>query len=563
MAKRTTRFLLIFLGLLLLPSGLYSQISKIAKKSYPKFVELLPQTDTSYTMCDSVINIGTAIFDAEQAESDSKMDTLFLAKFCKQMADVYVKNLDYSNATLYFLLSANYYQKIRDDLNAGNSISNYLLYYEVVRLNRMKNNNWRYIDSTIFDHGNADTTIWFTAKARSLTWSDKRDTLFVTINAGKAQNIVEGSKFDVFTTFDTFYAINRSVIQAGTGFITHIDNFTADGFIVINEGFNDTIFDNDAYEVKINVDKRFVGSQTAELGAFNIKFTDHLSNVYFVGGDGNLTINNSKFEKPLKVVMLQSMHDAIAYYDTSNPGVMETLIETGPFAGSTYRQCFKASRLYDLELFLDYIIAYPSKNINREFNLVSKYATWVINDCWLGNKESMVIDSLFLTPENELLARSQYWGGLYNQVTKTDSVLLKQIKDAYELNPQKRIAELNKLHKLAIATKNEKSDSFYSVNLLYEYYGVKDYNKALEYADRVWPKLKGWDKQLIALYKGVQFSNLHRSEEAIRFLDSSLAIDSGYYYAKGYKGWNLLKMGRIKQAIPYCQYSWNYDSFVP
>ncbi|MCC7296739.1 MAG: caspase family protein, partial [Bacteroidia bacterium] len=41
------------------------------------------------------------------------------------------------------------------------------------------------------------------------------------------------------------------------------------------------------------------------------------------------------------------------------------------------------------------------------------------------------------------------------------------------------------------------------------------------------------------------------------------AIDSGYYYAKGYKGWNLLKMGRIKQAIPYCQYSWNYDSFVP
>ncbi len=560
--KRHIYAIVLLLVCLVFSNVTQAQSSRFAKKNYPDFLALRKQADTSWVLADSAVGLGAKIFTAETEKENKRPDTTFLAELCKTMGELGQLSYDYETATLYHLLAGIYYQNIGNELEAGKTISKYLLTYEVIRLKRQKTNVWKAVDSTIFNHGKGDTVLWMTADARDLRWSPNGDTVFVVLNAGRAQNMIEGSKFDVFTTFDTFSNYNRRSIQAGTGFITHIDEFTSQGYMVFFDDFEDTIYHKDAFEIKIATDKRYYSGQLSQLGAYNIKFTNHASEVYFVGGDGNLTIDGGKFEIPIKKAMIQSFRDAISYYDSISPGVLDIKIETGRFGGMNYRDMFASATLFDLENFLDYIITYPAKYINQEYNLASRFATWVINDCYLGNNESRVLDSIFMLNKQQIMAKSQVWGEYYKQLTKADSVYLARVVNVYELQPEQRIYELEKLKELSRFSGNASSDSFYTVNLIYQHYGRKNQLAALSYADEIWPRLKGWDKQLIALYKGVLFSGLNRSEEAIRFLDSSLAIDSTYYYAKGYKGWNLIKLGKIKQAFPYCKSAWEVDSFA-
>lgn len=540
-----------------------AQVSKQGKKLYPQFQTIYTESAEHTDLVDSALAVGMRIFKAEQDQSAEKLDTVFMAVLCQDMAVLCERNFDYDASTPYFLLAASYFQKANKSLEAGLAMSRYLLAYEVVRLTRLKKDAWKSGDSLIFDHGNGDSTIWFTTNAREMHYSKKRDTIFVTLNSGRAQNIIEDSKFDIFTTFDTFEAIKRPIVQAGTGFITQINDFTCEGFVVLEEDFSDTIYDNDAFEVKIKVDKRFAQSYLSKLGGYNIKVTNHLSDVYYVGGDGNLTINSHRFERPLYLAMIQGMRDAISYYDSMDTNILDNTIDEGRFGGMTYRECMQVANEYDVERFMDYVSSYPAKYINREFSFLTIFITWAINGTYCGNDEQVVLDTILKLPKEILLSEKQVWGNYYRVLTDPDSVFLKMVSNQYELNPTKRIEILDKMQALAIAMGNAQSDSFYSVNLLYEYYGVKKYNKALDYADHVWPRLQGMQKRLIALYKGVLFSSLNNSMEAIRFLDSSLEIDSGYFYAKGYKGWNLIKLGRLKEAFPHCEYAWQYDSMVP
>lgn len=553
---------ILFLAICLCSSLANAQISKLGKKMYPKFQTLASQADTNFSLVDSALSMGIEIFKAEQEAADKKMDTLFMAMLCDDLGALSELNYEYEAAAPYYLLAGTYYQKINKDLEAGISISKYLLSYEVVRLTRVKKDAMKPSDSIIFDRGKADTTIWISTSAREMRRSAEGDTLFVKLNGGKAQNVTIDSKLDVFTTFDTFYAIKRNIIKAGTGFITQINDFTCEGYVVLEPDFDDTIYDNDAWEIKVDVDKRFVTSQIAKIAAYNIKLFDHNSDRYLIGGEGNLTINAERFEKPLILAMLDEFQKSIPYYDSTRPGVLDNMIDEGRFGGMTYRQCLQSATYFDVTVFIDYIGSYPARSINTEKNIIAVFIQWALDGAYTGKSEQEVFDSIFYMPNARLMDNYKVWGEYYKTLTKPDSVMMKMNDDRYELYPEKKIALLEKMLELSKAVNNKTSDSFYTIHLVYQYYNVKKYKVALEYSDKIWDRLYGFHKQLIALYKGVFYSNLNNSTEAIRYLDSSLAIDSNYFYAQGYKGWNLIKLGRLKDAFPYCEYARNWDSSV-
>ena len=218
--KRHISPIVLLLVCLLFSAVTQAQSSRFAKKNYPNFLELRKLADTSWVLADSAVGLGAEIFTAETEKENKRPDTAFLAELCKNMGELGQLSYDYETATLYHLLAGIYYQSIGNELEAGKTISKYLLTYEVVRLRRQKTNVWKAVDSTIFNHGKGDTVLWMTAEARELWWSPDGDTLFAVLNAGRAQNMIEGSKFDVFTTFDTFSNNKRRSIQAGPGFIT-------------------------------------------------------------------------------------------------------------------------------------------------------------------------------------------------------------------------------------------------------------------------------------------------------------------------------------------------------
>lgn len=537
-----------------------AQVSKKAKKLYPDYRSAYLNADSSQKNLDSAISWGLAILSYELDAKDKKIDTLFFGTMCFELGELLQKNYNYQLAVQYYLLAASSFEKIKRTGEAGKALGKYLFAFGVLKEIRNIKPEMGSNDSAIFSHGETDTFIWYTVMAPERKWNKNRDTIWVTINAGKAQSVLANSKLDVFTTFDTFASYSRKVKLVGTGFITEINDFSSTGFVALKDGFNDTVYDRDAWEVKIGANKKFIQSQFADLAVYNIVLYDYLQENCFLAGEGNLTINSPRFDNLLKKQMLKDLYDAAVYYMDIIPELFATTISGGRFKGMTYEECMKKSTMFDLEMFLDYVNSYPAKYLNREFKFAEVYLTWAMNEAPLGNSEYRVLDSIFSFNQQYLLQNAGAWYDYYLQIIKADSQLIAKTGREYQLDVNKKIEQYVKMQAFARKNNNSLMDSIFTINLVFENYSGQHYLRSLENANYIWPRLQGYDKRLISLYKGIIYSHQDKNEDALQFLDTALAIDSSYFYARGYKGWNLLKTGNVKQAFPHCLYAWKYDS---
>lgn len=541
---------------------LNAQSTKFAKKKYPHFLELKSMADTSLDFYDTTVNLGMDIINAEFDNKEKGYDTLFVANVSSDIAGIFQKQYKYSLASIYYKLAAAYYRLKGKETESGNAVGFYL--YNMVFLEDWKLSfpEWTETDSTLFARGKKDSAWWVTARASSITKSENGDTLFITIESGRAQGLRENSKFDVFTTFDTFYNVDRTSVKAGTGFLTEISDYTSKGYIVLFDEFKDTIYKDDAFEVIAELDKDLLESDIAQIAAYNIKFYNHRGDRYYVAGDASLTLSTSRFDKIIKQAILHDFEDAIVYYNEVDSTIMQTEITSGPFNGMTYEQCLRNTTMFDLEVFLDYVNTYPRRYLNRQFNFLDRYITWAINDGYTGNNEIRVMDSIILMDKERLLKNSTRWGAYYKQIVNNDSLAQDRISKLYEEN---YVAQLEASDKFKALAKKEgliKTDSFFSVQYIFQLYNNGKHKDIIKSALEVWPILKARQKMLIALYLGISYSHENQNEMAIQYLDSAIAIDTGYIYARGYKGWNLTKLGRVKAAYPHCLYAFETDSFV-
>lgn len=539
-----------------------AQKSKIGKKLYPVFKELKSVSDTSYTLQDSAINVGIRIVNAE-FEVKPAIDTLFMADLCADLGKLMQNSYIYDEASAsYLLLAAAYYRTQNLEEKSGEFLGRYLYTYNLAVKYKKPESYIRSGDSFLYNLGNKDSTVWFTVAADTIAWNATKDTVFVRIKGGYAQGVVLNSRFDVFTTFDTFYNIKRTSILAGSGRITKVNDFYSEGFIALNEDFKDTLYVGDAFEVKVDIDTRKIGTTLHDVALYNVKFKGYDGSMYFTQGAGNNTVNMVKFDHPIKMAILKDFKDACKYYNEVDSTILQAKIEGGPYAGYTYDAALKAATIFDLEMFFDFVKSYPGKYINNTYKLIETYATWLINNCPTGHDEARIIQRILNEPETEVMQHARLLVGYYQQIEKADSLFSAIVSQRNGDNVETALADYLRMQKLAEKIGVKSTDSMCSVSISWYYHVLKENKKALDWADHALHFVKPEKRLLLNIYKAIYYSEMNRNEDAIAMCDSALRIDSTNYYAQGYKGWNLLKSGRIKPAMPYCKYAFEIDSFV-
>jgi|GEM_PF-1217478 len=551
--------LLVLFTLLLKCFSANAQYSKLGKKLLPLYTKIEAISDTSYNLQDSAITIGVKLLDAELNFKDKK-DSLFIADFSHRLAKLAQKALYFDHtAATYFLVASVYYRDLKMYTKCGVAMAGYLCCYNAIEKDKYENSKLSASDTFIFSKGSQDTTLWLTVKAKEIVWNKTKDTVFVTVFGGNAHGVKLDCKFDLFTTFDTFSNYYRKILTAGTGHITEVDDFFSYGYIVLDTAFHDTIYLTDAFEVKIDIDRKYVGCMLTDLAIYNIKIHSHDNKRYFSQGSGNMTVVNSKFDYPLKLAILDELQSAIKYYNELDSTILLTKIATGPYGGFTYQQVMEATTIFDLDAYLDYVRSYPARYINNKYNFVQTYITWVIGDCELGKNEMITMEKLFAMPEEDLIKNAQVYGKYFLIIQKHDSILMDMINTRSVDNASKA-AYMEKFQKFSNQAGIFKTDSICRVALSWQYHVAGDNKKAVEWADKTWGMMKGYNKLLIAIYKAIYYSEMNKNEDALAMCDTALAVDSTNYYARGYKGWNLIKAGKPKQAYKLCKYAFEIDS---
>lgn len=568
---KTLRLLWLTMGLLCMNSVLHAQNSKQAKKALAAYNELRAGKDSLLT--DSLIALADRVINEEISLKPESRDTVFLAGFCRKMGHFLLDNAYYKKAGLYSLLAAGYYRTQQKTKEAGECLSRYLAAYEFYFHFKTKYANDPNLDTGFFRAQSLDTTVWLSTRAIRLKQSSKRrDTVYVTIQAGRMQNVIKGGRLDMFSTFDTFKSIDRRSVLAARGRITAVFDNTSNGYVVREKGYGDTMFENDAWTVQVRAAKSACRSVISSMAQNNIKIRDHLKSKYFIQGPGNLTVPAGKWDDILVHSLLQELHDAEAYYTAWRADLFSETVKEGRFRGYTYRDVVNASTVFDIRAFLDFVNSYPAKYINRYYtddngyertgwSFVEVYLTWVINDCVTGNDEKMILEKLLSLTSAEIKTRPAVWKGYYKSLTNADSQIVAYVYDRYPDDPARRMEVYQKIREFATITGLGKTYEFFTQRVMWAHFSANEYDKMIPLCDELLQRLQDQNERKVTyFYKGAALNGKEKPADAIIYYDSALLIDPDFYWASGQKGWSLTKMMNLTEAMPMCKKAFEADS---
>lgn len=570
---KTFKWLPLALGFLLLNCPLQAQNSKQAKKALDAYNELRSGKDSLLT--DSLISLADKVFNEETSLKQENRDTVFLAGFCRKMGDYLIDKTYYKRGGFYALKAAEFYRAQKKTKEAGECLSRYLAAYEFFFHTKTKFANDSRLDTGFFRAQIADTSVWLSTRAVRVKPSGRsRDTIYVTIQAGRMQHVIKGGRLDVFTTFDTFKSIDRKSMLAARGRITTVFDHTSNGFVVRENGFRDTLFENDAWTVQVRANKAACRTVLSSMAQNNIKIRDHQKSKYFIQGPGNLTLQATAWDDVLIESLLRELHDAEAYYTAWRPDLFSEKVKEGRFAGYTYREVINASTLFDVRAFLDFVNSFPARYINRYYtddygyertgwSFVEVYLTWVINDCVNGNNEQMILEKLLSLSSEEMKARPAVWKGYYRSLTNADSQIVAFVYNRFPDEPVRRMEIFGKMRAFATITGLGKTYDYFTQRVMWAHFSANEYDKMIPLCDELLQRLTDLNERKVTyFYKGAALNGKEKPADAIIYYDSALLIDPGFYWASGQKGWALTKMMNLTEAMPMCKKAFEADSLA-
>ena len=547
-------------ALLVMP--VQAQNNKQAAKVYKQYRSIRSTSDS--TLTDSLSSLLKQIFIHETGPGNQSPDQKFLLNLSDDLAGLCAAQNDYKNAAAFFKKAVDLSKKLNDTFRFESAVYHFLAAYEnytddiwsSANLDDLSEQDWLKIPQTQFSSSMSTVASRVVRKKGS-------DTVWFVLRGGKLNGVQENSPVSVYTTFDTFQNINRISALAGTGKIVGLKDLFSIGYVKLKDGFADTLYDRDCWIVRTAAPKMAAGSSFQSLFYNNIKIRSYDASRFYTQGWGNLLVYDSVFDAKFISSLRNELLSAERHYSKMDSGLFGAKINKGRYSGYSYRQIVHDATEAEIRTFLDFVVSYPAKYINKSggWSFVEIYLTWILNDCPLGDNKSIVFNVLRDLDENKWRNRQGVWRSFYTDLGNTDSLFNDYITGMLSENAQAQKAQYENLLKLTGGLGLINSYDRFAYDLIWKYYELKEYGKASSLCDVLLGRKSAVNrKREVFFLKAALLNSLEEPYKAIPYFDSSLKLDPGFYYALGQKGWAMTKLMNLNEALPLCKAAFEIDS---
>ncbi len=371
---KCTRFVFSFILCLsvFIPIFLSAQNSQEARD----FIAKAEEYKTAEDYANFVLSLDSAIL-AESGIQDP--DTLFLARTTDESAQYYEAFGLYSPAVGYFEYAMRLYRKAGEHLKAREMLQ------QLTRLHNAIKTNDEEVEFSEF-RSPATTMVYFRIDSIVM---QKNDSVWVVLSSGSNDGIFNGSKGDAKGVFSTDYK-ERGDLSLGKAEVLEV--YPNDALVLINLMALDKpetmVYKGDMITLPAMIRQSEKPSIFYELALLNIDFLDVYSeplyfprHLFYYDGEA--------IEDVLLSIMKDDILETVEMIKpqlADNPQ-WQYISQSGRFNGLSMVEAMEQSGPDDIRAFLYFIQCFPGKYMGQTWKINETYATWIINDCPISNRE--------------------------------------------------------------------------------------------------------------------------------------------------------------------------------
>lgn len=394
------------------------------------------------------------------------------------------------------------------------------------------------------------------------------DSFEIVINAGSALGLTAGQRGGILTASTKFHKERGNKVFGSLEIIQVSPSF-AKCIAIRDPKIMVGLLAGDNAWVQLNIPDRIHKGLLYELASLNIYFKNRYRRDFYHPLQVRLVDDPSDENIFYDVMLSDVIATANSLYDPNdNSDTLQRTIKSGRFEGLNMWEAMLSSTTSDIRAFFRFVSKYPAKYMGRSFRLDETYATWIINN----SPSSDYYNDDATNNEAKYLMRDyrEFGAKDFSNWAKTNKYYLSHAKFlqssiTQEVNDYLAKHKYDTCHKFLDqfgSFAKEVNDTALLSAIAYgsgHYYAAKnDPQTAIEhYTD--------------ALNLGVDVLNAHwwragQYEKVGSFgnarKDLEIVIEGAPLYAAGYGtlGWTLLKMGKFKEADPYCRKAHYMDS---
>ena len=386
-----------------------------------------------------------------------------------------------------------------------------------------------------------------------------KDSAIITINEGKQDGIYPGAECYIEAAYGTSNGdTSRELKFLGSAKIIELSDYSAKALVkFFKTKKGSAIYPKDLLDVYVHPVKGSSKNMLYELERLNIIFNDNSkdevlnSRGYFYNTDP--TLINAVMDVYTKEIT-DFATDLDGYDDTT----FTKVYKAGKFKGCTMRQVFHITSRYDIYGFFNFAKSFPGKYMGTPWKINETYATWVLNNAPLGEK-----DREWLLPAIE----STGYIELDPLLKKTGYYIINDTLSAFD----NRIIE-------DLDNKNNEAAKALCDKLIYISQSLNDNAALAQYYFRRSVIKRSENNNKEALSDMLQAYNLFKDNDGYKYNLASMygtseRFDSSFYFykelirkypenaaIKGYYGWFKTLSGNVDEAIPLCRFAYYSDT---
>lgn len=562
------------LPLLFVGTMLQAQNAKKAKKLWT-----LAQT-YKLTVLDSFVDIGVRAIQAESDTNNKNRDDIFIFNAYLEIGK-YSYDSNYFKYGGYYLHEAYLVAKDLKRIDLMSKVFPVLFandYYREANIYSRSDGSYSYGR----EYGGSyweDSMVWNGVRALSVQQITK-DSFRIKLAAGSFFGLVKNSYLWHYTSFSDTSMPDRQFKNPASGMIDSIDEYYSYGYVKVDSQYQNNKMYNyplqeDIFFVKYKLQGDFINNVLSTFARYRIFIDATNSDAKFVSGHANFRYPTKYTEPAIILAMKEDLIAEAVKLEKNNNPEENSKLELGRFSGKSLSESYRLTTELDIRICLDYILTYYTSICNQRFSFVKLYNFWLKKGTPLPSKYSRLVDMMDFSDSNRLGQLREDFGYYFSNMQNKDSVFCNRFIKAGLSSEKKAFEQFKNYYHF----KQSLNDSFNYPTFFYYFcnyaYTVRKPQYYVPAAQRLISvkhkllKLETLDSALVAwgyLYTAGYYSRSSKPEIAINYADSCISYlrnresYSVFQIAHNHKGYNQLRLGRIKESYPNILKAYELDS---